>query len=147
MAKPVSPVIEGMGEFEVIYAKDQPPYLPLPVLKVHDGKILCRWELDAEDRKKIWDGADVYITVLPCGGPLQPHKVEIGFRDDGPESLSHCELSKRSRLIKVAAALEWIASQTETVGSEYGMPHVASRADEAAKLVREELKEICGPIT
>jgi hypothetical protein len=132
-----------MEEHEVVYAKDQPPYLPLPTLPTFDGKVLCRWELSDVDRASVWDGSDVYLTVQTGGDPLQPVKIEVGNKHDGPPSLSACEFSRQSRLAKVADALDWIVSETQTGGSEFGLPRVATKAAEAAKLVREELKAVC----
>jgi hypothetical protein len=45
MPKPVSPIVPGLKLPEVVYAKDQPQYEPLPVFKQDDGIVLSRWKL------------------------------------------------------------------------------------------------------
>jgi len=63
---------------EVVYAKDQPPYLPLPVFKYPDdetGAVLMRWHMAWKDRwLALWHG-DIYVTLLTFNKPLQPIKV------------------------------------------------------------------------
>lgn len=41
--QPASPVIKGYDE--VVYAKDQPEYLPLPAIRQSDGCIVTRWQM------------------------------------------------------------------------------------------------------
>lgn len=70
--KPASPVIAGAPE--IVIAKDQPEYIPLPAI-VLDGperKIVTRWELDDEDRARLAAGGSVYLSVWTFGAHLQP---------------------------------------------------------------------------
>jgi hypothetical protein len=71
--EPVSPVVPGTEQFEVTYAKDQPEYIPLPVLRTN-GALLTRWRLTDEERKHIAEGGDLFVCVLHFGGALQPLK-------------------------------------------------------------------------
>jgi len=68
------PVIDGLEGKEVVYAKDQPQYVPLRTLvgNDRDRRVLSRWSPTAEQRKMITDGADVYLQLLTFGDPLQP---------------------------------------------------------------------------
>lgn len=68
------PVIEGLEEKEIVYAKDQHPYIPLRTLvgNSRDRRVLSRWEPTPEQRKAIADGADIYLQLLTFGQPLQP---------------------------------------------------------------------------
>ena len=43
----------------VIFAKDQPEYIPLPALKMPDGEIITCWELSDEELEKITKNKDV----------------------------------------------------------------------------------------
>lgn len=68
------PVIDGLEHKEVVYAKDQPQYVPLRTLvgDDRDRRVLSRWEPTAEQRKAIAEGADIYLQLLTFGNPLQP---------------------------------------------------------------------------
>jgi len=77
--KPASPVLPGYNAQEVVFAENQPEYMRLPAVRVESAEqqILTRWELSDEDRKKIADGADIYLWVSTFGMPLQPVAVEV----------------------------------------------------------------------
>ena len=67
----VSPVVPGNEDFEVVYAKDQPEYTPLPVLRTEKA-LLSRWKFTDEERAHVAAGGDMFICVLHFGGTLQP---------------------------------------------------------------------------
>ncbi len=74
----ISPVLaEEFQSREVIFAKDQPQYLPLPVHKTPDGVILSRWHLSDEERKAVIAGADIWLYVWTFNQPLQPIRMEV----------------------------------------------------------------------
>ncbi len=68
------PVIKGLENREIVYAENQPQYIPLRTLVSdnRDQRVLSRWEPTPEQRKAIADGADVYLQLLTFGEPLQP---------------------------------------------------------------------------
>lgn len=69
--RPMTPVIPGMEERETVFAKNQPPYLPLAALPVKDG-IVTRWRMSWKERlQALWHG-DVYLWIKTFGKPLQP---------------------------------------------------------------------------
>ena len=70
----------------VTYAKDQPQYQPLPVVRLHgaEGRLISRWTLTDAERAKIAAGEDIYIEMLTFGGPLQPILPTVGLRDFCP---------------------------------------------------------------
>ncbi len=70
----------------VTYAKDQPEYKPLPVARLHGvgGRVISRWSLTAEERKKVADGEDLYLEQLTFGDSLQPVLLTVGLRDFCP---------------------------------------------------------------
>lgn len=75
---PASPVIPGHTLPETVYAKDQPPYIPLPAYALNDdtGTIVTRWTLTWRERLSVlWHG-DVYLWQLTFGKALQPVKLE-----------------------------------------------------------------------
>jgi hypothetical protein len=61
----------------VIYAKDQPEYIPLPALIYPDGKILTEWSLSEEERARILRGETIRLWVWTFGQPLQPVALEV----------------------------------------------------------------------
>lgn len=103
------PVIPGLEEHEVVYAKDQPEYNPLRTLKPEADAIplleqwidllehlrtieartnavpvLSRWTLTPEQRQAVLDGADIYLELLTFGSPLQPIRMAVG-KDLNPD--------------------------------------------------------------
>lgn len=63
--------------FELItYAKDQAPYLPLPVIRINssNGLVISRWSLSWIERLRILIFGDLYISQLTFSQPLQPIK-------------------------------------------------------------------------
>jgi hypothetical protein len=78
--KPVSPIAKGYEAQEIVYAKDQPEYQPLPALPVNDvaGTIITRWKLTWRERLAILFGRDVFLNVMTFGTPLQPVSLFIG---------------------------------------------------------------------
>lgn len=72
---PVSPVIKGYEQHEVVFAKSQPEYLPLPalVLEGEEKPVVSRWRLDDEERKKIAAGEDILLTQNIFSGHVCPH--------------------------------------------------------------------------
>lgn len=86
--RPVSPVIPGSKYPEVVYAKDQPEYLPLPAIVSANGGALTRWKLSWRERLCVLLSGDIYLGVLTFGQPLQPVMLmtELDVPDD-PNSL------------------------------------------------------------
>lgn len=83
--KPVSPILEGYEKYEVVYAKDQPPYLPLPTVPIGDF-LLTRWKLTWRERLAALFGRDFFLWVMTCNKPLQPLRLSFerrgGLKDD-----------------------------------------------------------------
>lgn len=80
--EPVTPVLTV--EFqprEVVYAKDQAEYTPLPVHRSLAGVVLSRWTLTDSEREAVAAGADVFLSIHTFNQPLQPVRVEIGECD------------------------------------------------------------------
>lgn len=77
--KPISPVIKGYEDIEIVFAKDQPEYLPLPVLRLHgpEKPMMSRWSLDEEERKRIAEGADILMTQYIFEDLYHPVQMEV----------------------------------------------------------------------
>lgn len=78
--KPVSPVIPGGNFTEIVIAKNQPEYMPLPVIPFTNGAILSRWSLDEAERKAIKVSGEVFIYLMTFG----KEKPECSFQVDNP---------------------------------------------------------------
>lgn len=61
----------------MVFAKDQPPYLPLPALVVpnDDGPVTFCWRLGVFERLHVLLTGRVWHQVLTFGKPLQPQKL------------------------------------------------------------------------
>jgi hypothetical protein len=73
------PVVDGLEKHEVVYAKDQPEYLPLRTLRsnTREAQVMSRWTLTPEQRKAVAEGADIFLTLLTFGSPLQPITLAV----------------------------------------------------------------------
>ncbi len=56
----------------VVYAEDQPEYLPLPALRKEDGTITTCWELSSEEMETVKQTRKIYLDVMTFNKPLQP---------------------------------------------------------------------------
>ncbi len=91
---PTSPVLtEEFVPIEIVYAKDQPEYAPLPVIRNSTGVVLSRWKLTDSEREAVAAGADVFLSIWTFNQPLQPLRIEIGECDRDLLSIAeHMEL-------------------------------------------------------
>ena len=68
-----------------VYAKDQKPYLPLPVYEDSEqgGRVFHCWKLTFWERIKILFTGKLWINVLNFGQPLQPIRpmIDCPFED------------------------------------------------------------------
>lgn len=70
--KPVSPVVAGFEDHEILIAKDQPEYQTLPALVLSDKRVISRWQLTLWERLRLlWFGS-LYLHTLTFGQKLQP---------------------------------------------------------------------------
>ena len=83
--KPVSPVAldpeDRWGVSEIVFAKDQPEYIPLPALKFQDGLVVTRWSLSFWERVSILFGDSVYLGLLTFNNPLQPIRISTSVEE------------------------------------------------------------------
>jgi hypothetical protein len=77
MAKPTTPIVPGMKLPETIYAKDQKPYIPLPVFRYDDGMVLSRWKLTWKERLLVLLRGDLFLWISTFNKPLQPVSIQI----------------------------------------------------------------------
>jgi hypothetical protein len=70
----------------VVYAEDQPEYLPLPALQLGDehGSVITCWEMTDEELQEVIKNKKIYLSVMTFNQPLQPVSVQAsldGFFD------------------------------------------------------------------
>jgi hypothetical protein len=80
--RPVSPVIPESNAAEVVYAKDQPEYQPLPSIRRSDGAILTRWVLSEQEKRAVAEQGFIYLEVLTFNKPLQPLLLSTEVPDE-----------------------------------------------------------------
>jgi hypothetical protein len=62
-----------------VFAKNQPPYLPLPAYIVDEpeGRVISCWKLSWRERIKILFGYPLWLSQMAFGKPLQPQKPSL----------------------------------------------------------------------
>ena len=64
-------------ESNVVYAKDQEPYLPLPAWQKKDdnGTVVCCWKATWPERIRIFLTGRLYLSMLTFNKPLTPNRI------------------------------------------------------------------------
>jgi hypothetical protein len=89
-------------EQNVIFAKDQPEYLPLPAfvdLSTPTGRTVTMWELTEEEAQQVAQTRRLYIQQLTFRQPLQPILPSIdppSLTFDNPEALNKSDEQKEA---------------------------------------------------
>lgn len=65
----------------VIFAENQPEYLPLPAAIDDEGLIVTEWEPTAEELAQLLAGCRVRLWVWTGKRPLQPLRLEVAERE------------------------------------------------------------------
>jgi hypothetical protein len=61
----------------LIVAEHQEEYVNVPAIVTPRGQVITRWELTDDERRAIFEGADVFVTLLSAGR-ISPFRVSIG---------------------------------------------------------------------
>lgn len=77
MPKPASPVVPGANLPEVVFAKDQPQYEPLPAHVAEDGMVLTRWKLTWRERIRLVCTGDLYCWIWTFRQAMQPIAITV----------------------------------------------------------------------
>lgn len=59
-------------EKNVVFAKDQKEYLPLPAYRSGDGRVISCWSLSWRERLVVLLRGRLWLSVLTFNQPLQP---------------------------------------------------------------------------
>ena len=54
------------------FGADQPEYKPLPALQTSDGYVVMCFQMTEEEKKKVAETGEIWISLLTGGGSLQP---------------------------------------------------------------------------
>jgi hypothetical protein len=83
---PVSPVVPGWEEFEIVLGKNQPKYVSLPALFVDtpEHPMITRWRLSDDERAAIAAGGDIVLQQLTFRKTFQPVNLQIVSPDAWP---------------------------------------------------------------
>lgn len=73
----VHPSLVPEGSRAVVIAEHQEEYRDLPSVRTPDGQVITRWSLTDAERKAIFYGEDIYITILSAG-PINPLFATVG---------------------------------------------------------------------
>ena len=67
----------------IIFAKDQPEYLPLPALKFDtpEGEVVSCWKLTFKERVLIMFTGKVWLSLLSFNKPLTPSFLAVDRKD------------------------------------------------------------------
>ncbi len=66
-------------ESNIIFAKDQPEYLPLPAYKNDKGDVISLWQLNFFERIKILFTGRMWFHVSTFNKPLQPQLPTLKY--------------------------------------------------------------------
>lgn len=73
----VDPALVPAGSRAIVIAKDQPEYQDLPSVRTPDGQVITRWTFSEAERRAIFLGEDLYITLLSHGA-INPLFATVG---------------------------------------------------------------------
>lgn len=68
--------VEFVGQ-NVVFAKDQPEYQPLPAHRSQDGIVTSCWELTEEEAAALAKSRRIWLQQYTCGGTLQAQLPSI----------------------------------------------------------------------
>jgi hypothetical protein len=76
--QPRTPVVsKDVDYLEVVFARDQKEYLPLPAIRFEDGRVVSRWKLSLRERIKIFFTGSLWLWQLTFRNPLQPQLPSV----------------------------------------------------------------------
>lgn len=67
----------------VVFAKDQPEYLPLPALKLYNpqGEVITCWKMSFKDRIKVLFTGKVWLSLMTFNKPLTPSYMSVNRKE------------------------------------------------------------------
>jgi len=73
-------------EFEhqnIVFAKDQPEYQPLPALRIDspEGEVISCWKMSFKERMKVLFFGRVWVSLMSFNKPLTPSYISVNRKD------------------------------------------------------------------
>jgi hypothetical protein len=68
------------GSRAIVIAENQGEYQDLPSIRTPNHQVITRWHLSTEERRRIVQGEDIYVTILAAGS-INPLFVTVGLVD------------------------------------------------------------------
>lgn len=70
-------------EHNVVYAKDQKEYMPLPAFKNNsaEGEVISCWQLSFKERLKILFTGKLWVSLMSFNKPLTPSLFTVNKSD------------------------------------------------------------------
>lgn len=66
-------------ESNIVFAKNQKEYLPLPAFKSDKGDVISLWQLSFIERIKVLFTGKLWLYVLTFNSPLQPQRPTVDY--------------------------------------------------------------------
>lgn len=73
--------IEFPGQ-NVIFAKDQPEYQPLPAIRLQDGTVISCWQFTDDEIEAVLKTKCLFLKQLTFNQPLQPILPMVDLAED-----------------------------------------------------------------
>lgn len=122
--EPISPVMPGSESIEKVLAKDQPEYIPLPVVILNTAStaMVSRWKLTIEERSKIAAGADIVVQQLTFRERLQPINMQVVHRNEMPVLIENLLPGRSTAVERVEEYIDgsWIQREGGFDGMKIG---------------------------
>lgn len=67
----------------VVFAKDQPEYKPLPALRIdsQQGEVISCWKMSFKERIKVLFTGKVWLSLMSFNKPLTPSYMSVNRKD------------------------------------------------------------------
>ena len=67
----------------VVYAKDQPEYLPLPALRLDtpQGEVISCWKMSFKERIKVLLTGKIWVSLMSFNKPLTPSYISVNRKE------------------------------------------------------------------
>jgi hypothetical protein len=66
-------------EHNIVFAENQPEYIPLPAHRTEGGTVISCWRLPLKERIKMLFSGKIFISSMTFNKPLQPLLVTTKF--------------------------------------------------------------------
>lgn len=108
----------------VVFAKDQPEYMPLPAMKIPNdpqGLIITKWQLSPEELERVKETGTIHLSMLTFNQPLQPVLLTVDLPTENNKVMDKETYVKRmAELAEIKQkALEYNRKEREKAAESY----------------------------